>query len=311
MDEITDFFSLKYTSLKSKNNSTLLESDQIFRNEGVENNSVNSFERGNDSYFIKEKINFLGEFIGVPNKEVSFSNEPDCISENPQSSEISNTHSISYDNDVIFQNWVENVVQKESETDKYLEELKKEHGLTNYNLTDNSKIVSSLSWTDEDKIPNISEIDLDRLFTNPSEHIHSVENKKQVVQNADRSASTTSMRKNLKQSQPKIKPKYKSFPKSNSGGKAFDQTVCDRDVDSWISSESSRTSDLNKRNKSAYYDILKNLEEIETQTAPENGEFRKDLEQHDEMGKSSRSESIDDIVSILEVLENENKKSRK
>lgn len=310
MDEISHFLSLKYTSSKNKENSLLPQSDHMFCREEVVDNLVNNYgKENNDSYFMKGKNNFQAERDSAHPKELSLGHETTFVSKNPESSETSNAQSLSYDNDVMFQNWVDDVVQKESQTDKYLEELKKEHGLTNYNLTDNSKIVSSLSWADEDKIPNISEIDLDCLFMHPSEQIQSIGARKQTVINENKVENSVNIKKNQKQSPSSNKPKDKNISKSDSVEKKYDQTACDKDVDSWIS-ESARTLSHNKRHKSAYFDILKNLEEMETQTGSESNEYKKDLQQHDALGKCSRSESIDDIVSILEVLENENKKSR-
>lgn len=211
---------------------------------------------------------------------------------------------MSVENDVIFQNWVDDVVQKESETDKYLHQLKNDHGISNYNLTDNSKIVNSLSWADEEKLPNISDIDLDRFFKENSGDLHSSKNKNKSPKavNPIKILSKTA-NKEFNNS----KSKQKTTIKSKKVDYDFDESPCNKDVDTWMLDSGKHNSD-SSRIKNNFLDLLQNLEEIESQTM---AKVKSSLPQNDRAGKLSQSGSIDDIASLMEVLENENKKSRK
>lgn len=234
----------------------------------------------------------------------------DLVSNLGESVKSSNNQLSDYENDIIFQNWVEEVIQKESETDRYLEELKKEPSLTNFNQTDNSKVANSLSWTDDDKIPNISDIDLDSLFLEKSDQFHNFENSKQTIKcnvNSPNSSRKIKSQMLLKKSNTKLKTP--SIPIKQV--KDFVQLPCNKEVDSWMSNSLKKQSHSKNTSRSTctYQEILTNLEEFESDTASKFVDYQQDVPQHDTDGKVSRSESIDDIVSILEVLENENKKS--
>lgn len=319
-DEITDFLSLKYTLTKNKDINYLIKSHEM--SQGVEGNMESDQRKGNNMVSPIEEKNYLQNnssngcnFSNVNTfKDSNFmdNNIESFVSKDPDS--FKNPEGIVYENDIIFQNWVEDVIQKESQTDKYLDELKKDHVLTNYNLTDNSKIVSSLSWTDEDKLPNISDIDLDRLFTEGNESLSRSEKNRNLSKDNPKSETVGKNKKNQKQSTSTINTaKEKKQNKSYQNTKGFIRATLDTDIDSWMTESAvKQTSSRNTSSaKSTYIDILKNLEEIEKQTAVEASDADEYPTQHDTYGKCSRSESMDDIVSILEVLENENKKSRK
>lgn len=317
MEAITDFLHLKYSASK-KREPFASNSNQMCRTENFETEDGSRVGmKIEDTGYLKEQ---RGIYIDSNTKNnsiiINYDGDSNYLCKNDEqycNKEISKSttpivQSMTFENDVMFQNWVEDVVQKESETDKYLEVLKEGHGMTNYNLTDNSKIVSSLSWTDEDKLPNISEIDLDRLFVEGGEHIHTLGNINKKANKLLKPVNSARYRKTQKQSPTSNKPKQRVSLKTKKVVREFDQTPCDKDVDSWMC-ESERKNI--SRDKTTYLDILSTLEDIENQTAPSVTDFKKDFAQHDVNEKISPSESIDDIVSILEVLENENKKSRK
>lgn len=313
MDAITDFLSLKYTASKNPSSS---RSDQMSQLENLDTDVTEYYSNKKVIGSLKEDLHNLGDVNVSYCNETNYldrNSQPDANQKLSESSRTPTTQTLVYETDIIFQNWVEDVCQKESETDKYLEVLKKEHGLINHNLTDSSKLVSTLSWTDEDKLPNISDIDLDRLFMEGNDKFPSSESINDISKGPAKPVNSAVNKKNPKQSFKNTKPKQKLLPKANKVLQDFDKTPCDKDIDSWMS-ESIRKENITQRcsrNRSNYLDILTNLEEIEIQTAPKVSDFKLDLCQRAEDGKVSRSESIDDIVSILEVLENENKRSRK
>lgn len=318
-DEITDFLSLKYTLTKNKENDYLEKSPEI--SQDIEVDMASHHRKRNNMVSPMEETKYIQSITnhGYNYSSINDFNEPNFIEKNmelyvirdPESAKDSQC--MAFENDIIFQNWVEDVIQKESQTDKYLDDLKKEHVLTNYNLTDNTKIVSSLSWTDEDKLPNISDIDLDSLFIGGNETLKSLERNMKPPNVNSTSQIVGKNKRNEKHSISNDKLNQRSQNKSYQTSKGFNQTPCDSDIDNWMnqSEEKQFTTRNTSRTKSTYVDILKNLEEMENQTTVEMISAGQEPAQQDTEGKCSRSESMDNIVSILEVLENENKKSRK
>ncbi|CAH1958127.1 unnamed protein product [Acanthoscelides obtectus] len=257
-------------------------------------------------------------------------------SENEGSKTISLYHSESQSVDLMqsnrdcsflsVQTWLEeeNVIKKESETDLYLERLKKEHGLNEVssNFTDNTKIVDKFisPWGKEEDIPDISEIDLDKLFGTESNPVAAgagnilkkQESKKDSYQYKEQRDSNF-LDKNKKLQDKKLqkplftktmkqKPKFEAKPIK--GSRDF-QLPDEKEIESWMSERSKSAGQVtNVKKKANYLDLLTNLEEIDT-----NGnEIARSSSAED---KISQSESLEDIVSILEALEDEDKKSQK
>nr|CAI5847080.1 unnamed protein product [Callosobruchus analis] len=222
------------------------------------------------------------------------------------------------------QNWLEeeNVLKKESETDLYLERLKKEHGLSGggSNFTDNTKIVDKCisPWGKEDDIPDISEIDLDKLFGTESDtgkygtgpasrkqdckrnnqyNHHKVNNLEKTKKPQDNKPPKTLFTK-------RIKPKPKFEAKPIKGVQDF-QLPDEKEVESWMTERSkSARGDTRCKKKANYLDLLTNLEELDNTNI---NEVARSSTTED---KTSQSESLEDIVSILEALENEDRKSQ-
>lgn len=315
MNAISDFLALKQNLSKNKGLNVLSKSSETSSSDDfhIDRNAIEAEADVCMKGFQKLHINsnskldcmdkqYNTDLSSLESKMVVShrSNEP------PETTKSQNS---TYENDIKFQNWVEDVVQKESETDKYLEELKKEHGMTNYNLTDNTKLVSSLSWTDEDKLPNISDIDLDRLFMDGNNQFNSLDSAQKIVKGRGKPKNNSQVKNIQKLTPTNNKCKQKNTSKPKSVSQDYDQSPCDKEIDSWMSESIKKPIIFKntKRSKSSYLDILSNLEEIDTNVP----DLKNELPQHDIDGRLSQSESIEDIVSILEVLENENKKSRK
>lgn len=116
------------------------------------------------------------------------------------------------------------------------------------------------------------------------------------------------LKKNAKTSV--VRPIQKTKPKFIPKTMKEDTDVKDNnvpEVESWMSTsaftEKSKSAPTKKAN---YLDILNNLEDMETTASPS-----QDLPQREFESNLSQCGSLDDIVSILEALENEDKKSRK
>ncbi|KAJ8923072.1 hypothetical protein NQ315_001624 [Exocentrus adspersus] len=213
-------------------------------------------------------------------------------------------------NEFLYQNWIdeeEEVMEKETQTDKYLQELKKEHALLDTNLTDNSKIVEKCisPWGKLESVPNISDIDIDKLFADDI-------NKKfdsffKEVKNAENNKAATTKtvtnKKNKNAPPPKPKPKFVAIPVK--AGEDVKDDAKEKEMESWMS-QSVKTTEV--KSKANYFDILNNLEEIDC-SATALTQFDEDKQTKD--GRGSETGSYDDIVSILEALENEDKRSRK
>lgn len=246
--------------------------------------------------------------------------------------------SIKNADDKLYQKWINNdVLQKESETDKYLEELKTEHGLASTNFTDNTKIVDK--WTKKDEFPNISDIDLDELFKDETDKKFEkffeldlqkldeqrLEEKSEKSFSSDRqklntnkdnskivtsskssktgvNKKTTTIKPTVIPKKPDIKPKFVATQVK--GGKdCTDSSRHSPDIESWMAKSSQKPAEMKKAN---YLDFLNHISDIEEFEGPEHKTSKSETD-----GKISAVGSLDDIVSILEALENEDKKSRK
>lgn len=223
-------------------------------------------------------------------------------------------------NDYLYQNWVneeEEVIERESQTDKYLEEIKKGHGLLDTNLTDNSKIVEKCvsPWGKIESIPNISEIDIDHLFRNDVNTKFQTFFKENKNTEMKAMPNKPSSKKNIKASYGTSKSRPKFIAKSIKGGSDVKTNVKKKEIESWMTHTTKKpeqANDINSKKKKAnYFDILSNLEEIECTVDLRESDGKQEITQEDNDGGVSKNSSYDDIVSILEALENEDKKSRK
>ncbi|KAL1494981.1 hypothetical protein ABEB36_010477 [Hypothenemus hampei] len=194
------------------------------------------------------------------------------------------------------------ITKFESETDKYLNDLKVEHGLPSSNFTDNTKIVDK--FTKNDEFPNISDIDLDELFKDDTDK--KFEKFFQLEVPVCTAKSERKSKDFRKHSKPKAKsqenkPKFVAKP-LKTGKNSPEGIRKSPEVESWIGRPSHPVADPKKPN---YLDFLNNISEIE--------EFNSDLTENKATvgsnGKNSNAGSLDDIVSILEALEDEDKKS--
>nr|CAH7745276.1 unnamed protein product [Callosobruchus chinensis] len=101
-----------------------------------------------------------------------------------------------------------------------------------------------------------------------------------------------------------MKPKPKFEAKPIKGVQDF-QLPDEKEIESWMSERSkSAGEEARGRKKANYLDLLTNLEEIDSTNV---NEIARSSSTDD---KNSQSESLEDIVSILEALENEDRKSQ-
>nr|CAH7745274.1 unnamed protein product [Callosobruchus chinensis] len=290
VDAVTAYLTVKYDSGRSSYNSNSDEVDDKY----TERSSTRSDnERNNNKSFYNSEAESVNLMQGN-----------------------------SKNNFLSVQNWLEdeNVLKKESETDLYLERLKKEHGLngSSSNFTDNTKIVDKCisPWGKEEDIPDISEIDLDKLFGSESDPgtgsaFKKPDHKRSNGQFKDQKVITHEKTKKPLDKKPQkplftktMKPKPKFEAKPIKGVQDF-QLPDEKEIESWMSERSkSAGEEARGRKKANYLDLLTNLEEIDSTNV---NEIARSSSTDD---KNSQSESLEDIVSILEALENEDRKSQ-
>ncbi|VEN63068.1 unnamed protein product [Callosobruchus maculatus] len=290
VDAVTQYLTVKYDSGRSSYNSN---SDEVDDKYTERSSSRSDSERNNNKRF--------------------YSSEAESINLIEESSK-NNFRSV--------QDWLEeeNVLKKESETDLYLEKLKKEHGLDgrSSNFTDNTKLVDKCisPWGKGEDIPNISEIDLDKLFGSESHTGTESASKKQDYKRSngqfkDHKGNNLEKSKKPQDKKPQktlftksMKPKPKFEAKPIKGLQDF-QLPDEKEIESWMSQRSKSAGDETRCKKKAnYLDLLTNLEEIDSSNV---NDIARSCSTED---KTSQSESLEDIVSILEALENEDRKSQ-
>ncbi|XP_066261715.1 centrosomal protein of 131 kDa [Euwallacea similis] len=238
-----------------------------------------------------------------------------------------------------YQNWINKKVEKTESKTKYLQELKNDHEASTSNFTDNTKIVDK--WAKkEESFPNISDLDLDEIFEdetdkkfekffeldlrklNPGPLFSSVDNKTKITIKPKRNSTvlasyctskendsakkySTQKSKLLPYKKSDQKPKF--VVKQVKGGKdCSEATRKSPEVETWIA----RSPKEGETKKASFLDFLNNISEIEEFSGNGNtcsGKESTSKSREDE--KVSSGESLDDIVSILEALENEDKKS--
>lgn len=333
MDAITAYLTLKYEAKPNTETSTSGDRvDDDYFEKLVKNKRQNS--SGSETMVLDS----LEHLDGIRNVNSSYKpevennehkiteagNEKKCLAE--PSNALTPVDNFLHKNDFLYQNWVneeEEVIERETETDKYLEELKKGHGLLDTNLTDNSKIVEKCvsPWGKIESIPNLSEIDIDQLFRNDVNAKFDTFFKENKNAEKETALNKNSIKKNSKPSSFKAnsvipKPKSKIVAKPMKGGTDFKANVKEREIESWMSQtakKSERAGDVtnSKKKKANYFDILNNLEEIECTVDFSKSDGKQETIDQENDGRISKNSSYDDIVSILEALENEDKKSRK
>ncbi|XP_048519924.1 centrosomal protein of 131 kDa isoform X2 [Dendroctonus ponderosae] len=188
------------------------------------------------------------------------------------------------------QKWTrEEVKESETQTKKYRDELNCEHDLANTNFTDNTKMVDK--WSKANEFPNISDIDINELFRDETdkkfEKFFEFDlQKRDDDTNGAKHASSCG-------------PKFSKTLKNNTKG----DTRTSPDIETWMNQSSRGSGEAKKAN---YLQFLNNLSEIEDMSK---GEFNEKANRVEADDKISAAGSLDDIVSILEELENEDKKS--
>ncbi|KAG5891219.1 hypothetical protein JTB14_036136 [Gonioctena quinquepunctata] len=301
MDAISAYLSLKFQSMTEKNHTFDVGNETCGTNEvlgGMKNrknsqNQSNDTNDGNtDSRFDVYASNRVQRFA-EKNKTHTYSEE------------------LSHRNTPCpTPNWAEeDVIQKEYQTDKYLQELKKEHNLVDRNLTDNSKIVKK-SAGEEQSLPNVSEIDLDLLFDEnvETEFKNFFKEEKTIIE-----SSAPDQRKQKKSTifqKPVASAKGKSHiqPEILRVKESKTNLKNNEEIESWMT-RCSEKSNKDKPEKADYLDILCNLEEIEKSVSLCEIDPKQELPLHD-IEEKNLNGSFDDIVSILEALEEEDKKSQ-
>ncbi|KAJ8959085.1 hypothetical protein NQ318_022342 [Aromia moschata] len=314
MDAISAYLTIKYES-NFKNN-------KLYNDEDETGHLAKSTDRVDDDYFeklktdmqkgqqcysfdndketsedmgkIEDKIHFLEETSEFPHHECKISNDESSRSDS-----------------FFYQKWMHGdveVTEKENQTDKYLEQLKKEHCITDSNLTDNKKLVEKCisPWGKEENIPNISEIDIDLLFKDKTDA--KFESFFKEKENTDNKIIN---KKNGKPSKKNQKPKQKFAAKPIKDHPDYKENTKEKEVETWLSQSERTSANFGKSKKASYFDILNNLNDMEQSVALGEASEKQDMPQHDYEEKKSENGSFDDIVSILEALENEDKKSQR
>ncbi|XP_076250306.1 centrosomal protein of 131 kDa-like isoform X2 [Rhynchophorus ferrugineus] len=234
--------------------------------------------------------------------------------------------------DQSYKDWLsKEIVEKETQTNTYLEKLKKEHCISNSNFTDNTKIVEK--WSKIDEFPNLSNMDIDELFKDETDKKFDkfFENELKTESTFEKStktklndAKTGKIKENsvlsnnkrtlsnLKESRKplvpkKVEPKTKFVPKQIKGGKDYVDVRKSPDVETWMTKHNQ--GQVGKYKKPNYLDFLKNVSEIEAISGE--GDTNRSNSECNIDDKTGETGSIDDLVSILEVLEIEDKKSQK
>ncbi|CAH0564913.1 unnamed protein product [Brassicogethes aeneus] len=170
---------------------------------------------------------------------------------------------------------------------------------------DEIKLDPNINITDmEDELPNLSEIDIEELFK---------DSKDKKFENffAKKDIEVTKAKVLKKELKKPVKPKCRFQPKQIKP-KPDSKDEHNKEIESWMEI---RPNDIEsalecKRNvkKANFLDFLNNIEELEQSVAPGAVDNTHDIPQHDTDG--SKNGSYDDLVSILEALETEDKKSQ-
>ncbi|XP_057655907.1 centrosomal protein of 131 kDa isoform X2 [Diorhabda carinulata] len=199
-----------------------------------------------------------------------------------------------YDIPIITVTAEEDVKVKESETDKYLEELKKEHSVLQSNLTDHCKIAEKRvsPWNNNEIFPNISDIDIERLF-----------DEKQFCASKSDDALTDDI---INDRTNKIKSKKTMGSNKTNKENKIEGKGISRDAEGIGETTNEGKNDIGLK-KVSYLDMLSKIEEIEESA---NKKVDEDSIRDDTSKKSISSDSFDDIVSILKELEEEDKRSK-
>ncbi|XP_030763826.1 centrosomal protein of 131 kDa-like [Sitophilus oryzae] len=307
MDVIRDYFDIRYDTFKSRENSTVSIGNE-------RNLNINDYNTHGYDYHANK------------------------IKENQQQESTTDLNNVS-SSDLMYKDWLdEDITKKETETDKYLEKLKSEHCISNSNFTDNTKIVEK--WSKVDEFPTLSSMDIDELFKddtdkkfdkffqhelNSDSSLDDVNKNKIVVKEPkvtklkEKISGTTTpniTKKTLVNNKElpksivpkKIDSKQRFISKPIKGGKDYtDASRKSPDIETWMNRSCS------KSKKTNYRDLLKNVSEIEQLSSVKTPEkIISECDADDKIEASSQiSEGFDDLVSILEVLENEDKKSKK
>lgn len=209
------------------------------------------------------------------------------------------------------------VMRKEAETDLYLQKLKTEHCDSNH--TDTTKMMDRTRNIERwDDLPNVSEIDIEKLFQDEVEKKFDKFFDKKVKILSPREEECLEIKKPAilkkpvkKTPLPKIPKKFE--PKSIQTNPTKEVPERKDDVETWIEI---RPTDIesaleckNKMKKANFLDTLIHVEDIEKFVAPDAVDSSDDIPQHD--SHDSKCSSYDDLATILETLETEGIKSRK
>ncbi|CAH1110016.1 unnamed protein product [Psylliodes chrysocephalus] len=298
MDAITAYLSLKYEAETAKKDINDVKIDSNYFERLALNKKLEKMKSSDSNFKVESQynLNFKADSDLPQNTQQSSPVEPSYANQ-AKSPKFDNIPVIKISEEV-------DVLEKDYQNDKYFQELKEEQGIIERNLTDNSKIVEKgiAPWQSNDNLPGISEIDIDKLFDEKN-FSKSDDYFKKDASKVKNPQEHHTHQKNTKQKskKPLIKPKPKFPPPKKDEG---DQEVKDIDVESWMA-KSATPRDCGQKTNS-YLEILQSLDEFET----------KDLRDIDEgLGvseadkHSNLSGSFEDIASILEALEEEDKKS--
>ncbi|XP_060523404.1 centrosomal protein of 131 kDa isoform X2 [Cylas formicarius] len=208
----------------------------------------------------------------------------------------------------------EEVQKKESETDKHIQNLK-DQSIAKGNFTDNTKIADKWRERASDDTSNMAELNLGSFFKDetdvkfdkffePETTFYDNIPKNKVKGKSTRTPVPFSKSK-PKISQDKKVSKTSFVSRQIKGGKECrDVTKAEKDIDSWMTNDCRAVGTKKKTN---YSDLLSNIGEFETDGQEQIS--RSGTGENAVVDKTSNSGSFEDIVSILEALQNEDKRS--
>ncbi|CAG9829856.1 unnamed protein product [Diabrotica balteata] len=205
--------------------------------------------------------------------------------------------------------WPVDVLQNEYKTDKYLQQLKESHEMLERNMTDSSKIVEKCisPWSNNNNIPE-SDIDLDKLLEKRSYSIIRKEHNLKNDENSTEGFPKTANKENISNPiviENQIMSENKYIKKMQQENGEHETNIKD-EVCSWANKSEYKSPKENYK-KLSYLDALPGVKDIQKTVS---NQLHTEMMLSDSNENINMTESFEDIVSILEVLEEADKKSQ-
>ncbi|XP_072379343.1 centrosomal protein of 131 kDa isoform X2 [Diabrotica undecimpunctata] len=298
MNAISAYLTLKYESEMTK-----------ISKGNIKSLPTNNLKIEND-YFEKLSLNKKLQKLGnaeealIPKEDKFASNNKRCNNE----INASNERELIQNLPVLIISQEVDVLQNEYKTDKYLQQLKESHEMLERNMTDSSKIVEKcISPWSNNNIPE-SDIDMDNLLDKRSYSIIRKEHNLKNDENSTEGFPKTVIKENISKPiviENKIMSENKYIKKMQQENGEHETNI-EVEVGSWGNKSEYKSSKGNCK-KLSYLDTLPGVKDKQKTVS---NQVHTELILSDSNENINKAESFEDIVSILEVLEEADKKSQ-